>query len=1556
MQREVEIKAPSLSSGSELVVLAPVRRGFVPAMESVTYATRARLLLAALHGGRRGLHEERILRVMSDAVERVGVIHSVRVAVLDADADRPERILLSVNFDGSFEAYVRVIWQKASRLLDLIFCNTEGYVPGWESSFADWSRWLRSVQVEARFFYATPGVARQDQTYFRMLDRLDRSSANSELPRSQLRIASAEQMAWSLSDERMRVDLSDPTASNVSEPPYANTHGIRQGLQALAGIYRLADLYPHRTSDGLILLRAARELLPELCELLATNGPGQVIRSVAHPRLTAAVDWLATAHDELPAARRAVPRQEKVPDEILEDVQRGILKSVDGTTDGCLCLVSLEGPAGADSLLRALAPTPESDSNAELIVTLGFTADGLRACGLNDDELEQFPLEFRQGMAARAGLLGDVRGNHPRRWALPRRNWPAALSSPWDEPTAAEFSLDAVHAIIQLRWCGQSPDAANPDATRQLLARSLRDKMDPLQGVRPLSVQWMRRMKHNGKVVEHFGYTDGQSQPEFASATSSDYDNHVHLGEALVGHPNAADDSLPEAALPAVLRNGSFWVVRKLAQNVELLNKAVADVVKQESQRSNVDAATVRAKLMGRWPAKDGDDSKAGQPMLPTPSDRINDFTYARDPNGDRCPLGAHIRRANPRETAPLDGPPPIPGARPARLVRRSLPFGPSYTKEPAAERGLMFMAFNASLAEQFEVIQQWLSGGNSAGNPSTHGCPFVGVPESGRQRYFRFVHNNHTVRVALDGGGTLGPEPHALVRLLWGAYLFAPSISATHELQQRAKSAQQVAQPTTVPWRALDGAIHIARLRELERQSGGETAALAWKAALEDPEALRLHVNSAIWASVREHHGGVLRIPYGVLVARREDVDSVLLNRQGNYTVVGYQERLAPGLGEIFLGLDAGDNYQQQSEACNKAIQENLTRESGFTAARKAAHAALEEFIKKAQAVYSTDPGEPRWELNLDVRDLIDRVLASLCEQWFGLENDPELFVPGGFDGAWEGGPVRYPGHFTAQSRYTFQPLPGPGVRRLGLQHGRALREAMTEFLRARQEKLTAPITRAVLDSRLDIDLAARTVAGAMMGFLPSTDGGLRKVFIEWTREGTLATLRARNGGAPLDTWPAASKLLEDSLKRTMQLRPVPEQIWRRVVNAHSIGTGAHAVALHPGDTIVLGLVSATQQGLEEGAAPDVVPVFGGLRKSGGPTHACPGYHAALGVMVGVLAAVLECKEAMRPGPVPGVLSFEGPLPRPTDSSADGKWYARHAFIAETAERAGKLGPLLAYGDSWFCYSTVGSGRSDLGVALADLGWDTRSFYDAGRTKPGWTLAEMADQRRLKGFADHVRAVVRDSLADPVRYPLPAAILIGGGGNDFAGSAHPLIACGVPSASRLIGVLRNSGSNPEIDEAKLTDFLNEMKAYLRRILDTVGQAASIEGKGQLIPVLVHAYDRPVPDGRSSHQWLCSVLRPCFAERRFAEGDPNATRIMGELIDRLGQAYGEVVRELVSGGTSVTFANLGGTLQSNMTDWSNELHPSPAGFKKLAEALRENHFMRTTANAVRAST
>lgn len=1595
MYPPITIPTPNLAGGSELLVMAALKPGFVPALDTLTYKSRTQALLRLLHGARQSQHEYRLLRALSDAVDRVGVIHTLRVAVVDGPGPGGGHVLLSVNFDGAYEAYVRTIWQKAPRLLDLIFCNTVDYPTAWDHPLATWDRWLRSVMVETPFFYAPPGVTRQDLVHQRMAHERDHGRPQAELERTRIATPIAEEIAWQRAEAAV-----DPTAAPGAPPPSTDLptrEAIRQGLQGLAGIYRLADTYRPGTADGTVLQHAAQELLPELADMLRPEYAhtfGAAIQTVAGVALTRPLAWFRSgAAAALPAVRVPEPLPTAGGVTLPEgEVPCGILRELSGVSDGLMALLAWPTPAAAAAGLRGLRPAfepassdpdqPQALAPDQPLLSLAITAEGLRACGLDEAELALFPIEFRQGMAERAGLLGDVRTNHPRRWTLPPANWATTLADPLapDAPDLRRVPTDAVHAVLQLRLAASEATRGTPGAARRLLTRHLQDLAAGAAGITVLSVQWMERLRP-AEAGDHFGFVDGQSQPRVGPDPNTPrVSNQVALGEILAGHTNAADR---EADLPGhadglqrrLLRNGSFLVVRKLRQHSDRLESAVQALVEREVG-SGLDAALVKAKMMGRYPAQ-APSGLAGRPVLPTGTG-LNDFDYLDDPEGRACPLGAHIRRAHPRDRPTGRAPSLPPGGRAPRLVRRSLPYGPTPADDTpdAADRGLVFMAYNASIAEQFEVVQRWLAGGNSARGPSAGGCPFLGVPEVGRARHFRFEHGGRTLHMPVDGSADLGATPQPLVTLQWGLYAFAPSASAWAWLSERA-DARAASTRRAVPWSARDGQAEIARLRRIEAEHGPAAGAFAWKAALEDPESVADDRAASIWAAVRDHHGGVLRMPYGVLVAAPALVQQVLINDPARYTVAGYQRRLQASIGPIFLGMDASDpDYDRLSRACNTAI-EGLGDEDGF----KAAHGYTQRIIGQliAEAVAITHPDfEAEWELTLDLPKLVAQVLAGLCDDWFGLNQGQQdgLFTPGLLDWTWTpGDPVFYPGHFTATSRATFQPEPTDEVQALSMLHGQCLFRAMRSLLDRHHGSMQAPVARAVIDSLWanDPDAAARTLVGALMGFLPTTEGILRRLLAAWTRDGTLQALAARLSPGSIGQWKAADTAFGTDVRRAMMLKPVPEQIWRTARVPHTLGnTAAQGVEVVPGDKLVLGLVSCTHAGVEDAvAAPDVFPVFGGQRGAApAPTHACPGYKASMGVIVGVVSGLLDPalnpptvpRIEMRPGPGAGTLMYAGPMPgggapRHPAAAGRGAMGSRPARgVAGPSAPVGGRGVVLGFGDSWLLnpYAPA-TGSSHLAAELAQLGYDTRAFGEAGSCSPGRQLAEMANLD--PALSGHIYDLLRRRVRAHVQAgaALPLAVLVSGGGNDVKdGQSGGLTCVDGGAGSPLDQIVKPKGQTPPIDSGALSLFLDRMAEHLAQVLRRLATAARHPDSGEvLVPLLVHAYAHPYPDGRRSMRVLCPPLSPTFNRRGYAQpgpasqADPKAVEVMRSLITDLNDRYAQVTAQLQGEGLPVHFVRLADTLLTAGADtavpytafWANELHPTARGFALLAQAM-----------------
>ena len=145
---------------------------------------------------------------------------------------------------------------------------------------------------------------------------------------------------------------------------------------------------------------------------------------------------------------------------------------------------------------------------------------------------------------------------------------------------------------------------------------------------------------------------------------------------------------------------------------------------------TRAEAAQLGAKMVGRWQsgaplvlAPDVDDAELG-----ADPHRHNDFGYADDPRGLRCPIGAHSRRANPRDAFAHEGGVNV---RLHRMIRRGTSYGPmlpdGVLEDDGADRGIMFVFAGAHLQRQFEFVKtQWLNDGVFIGAPSEKD-PLVG-------------------------------------------------------------------------------------------------------------------------------------------------------------------------------------------------------------------------------------------------------------------------------------------------------------------------------------------------------------------------------------------------------------------------------------------------------------------------------------------------------------------------------------------------------------------------------------------------------------------------------------------------------------------------------------------------------------------------------------------------------------------------------------------------------------------------------------------------------------
>ena len=444
-------------------------------------------------------------------------------------------------------------------------------------------------------------------------------------------------------------------------------------------------------------------------------------------------------------------------------------------------LLHVTEPEKARNWLRAWAneitsAAPHDNRSDTCSLNIAFTHSGLQQLNACSRPLEGFSREFTEGMttAHRARLLGDEGQNDPLLWQ-------------WGGPTN-----ERVDVLLMLYF--------DVEKGNELASRLLQDETifttNGFRICRQLAVSVAEPIKSDADKTpkEHFGFADGISQPFVEGLTASKKNenaaNTVKPGEFVLGYPNQYD-KIPyspawvQPGQPAIDfgKNGTYLVFRQLEQDVKGFWTEVRKAAQKLHGSSDSDTCLrVAAKWVGRWPG--------GTPVTLSPHEenpallKSNNFMYHQDDAfGNQCPLGAHIRRANPRDAL---GPTPelsLDVANKHRLLRRGRVYGPPLVASmnptdilagldnlPPSDqsRGLHFIALNANLSRQFEFVQHtWLQNGKFAGlyddaDPITGRAPFTIQGEPFARR--------------------TDPLPQ-FITVRGGAYFFLPSLSSIRKL-----------------------------------------------------------------------------------------------------------------------------------------------------------------------------------------------------------------------------------------------------------------------------------------------------------------------------------------------------------------------------------------------------------------------------------------------------------------------------------------------------------------------------------------------------------------------------------------------------------------------------------------------------------------------------------------------------------------------------------------------------------------------------------------------------
>jgi len=416
-----------------------------------------------------------------------------------------------------------------------------------------------------------------------------------------------------------------------------------------------------------------------------------------------------------------------------------------------------------------------SESPADVALQLAFTARGLNQLGISEPILGTFSREFIEGMAdsVRAESLGDIGANAPDAWRWGRAN---------------------IHAMVMVY------------ATSATIDEHVGHELAELAG--GFRVVHEQRTTHLPDHKEHFGWRDGLSMPTIDGVPSRGHHDHppkpswttpLAPGEFVLGYrneygvqsesPTVVLASDPTNQLPYtgdrthkdLGRNGTYLVYRQYTQHVQALWRALA------SNTTDAEAAIVLGtKMVGRWPN--------GAPILDADHDdpakaTNNEFHYGTADHNDRvglkCPIGAHVRRANPRDQLAPDrtGSDSIAMVRKHQMIRRGRPYGRpvSETMDPhelltapadREDRGLHFICLVGQINRQFELVQRsWL-----------HSANFNGLFKDGDSISavrVRDANANDEFTVPCEPVRKKYKALPAFTQLVGGAYFFLPSIAA---------------------------------------------------------------------------------------------------------------------------------------------------------------------------------------------------------------------------------------------------------------------------------------------------------------------------------------------------------------------------------------------------------------------------------------------------------------------------------------------------------------------------------------------------------------------------------------------------------------------------------------------------------------------------------------------------------------------------------------------------------------------------------------------------------
>ena len=468
--------------------------------------------------------------------------------------------------------------------------------------------------------------------------------------------------------------------------------------------------------------------VPELNQEALEDVQGLILRGFGHPVTRHVVLEVAD-----PARARSVLAQMARPSDPTQPTPTAAAAAAAAAT-------------AAIDVPRITSSADWGESQPPVCWTLGITASGLVALGVPNDSIRSFPTEFLAGAKARAFRVGDVGRNAPNAWA-----------EGFNDP-------GRIHVLLSLY--------ARDTSTRDTAFASLNSLINGgFNIVETFDAGLFEDSsgKDYSQVV-HFGYRDNISQPFIAGdpvPLVPDHQPRAAAGEFILGYRGTYGVMFDVPQPMELGTNGSFSAFRILEQDVV----GFETFLETKGAESGLGKELLAAKVVGRWrnglPLALSPDTDS--PTPPLADDQLNNYGYTDDGTGLRCPVGAHMRRANPRDQ-PMK---PIGDSQGRRIMRRAMPYGPQWKPgDPPdnQERGLVGHFIGASLLLQFETIMgEWINTGLTEPGISGTNDAMLGPDRD---------HMRLDVPKA-DGSTTSVTGFGPFVRTRAGIYAFLPSLTA---------------------------------------------------------------------------------------------------------------------------------------------------------------------------------------------------------------------------------------------------------------------------------------------------------------------------------------------------------------------------------------------------------------------------------------------------------------------------------------------------------------------------------------------------------------------------------------------------------------------------------------------------------------------------------------------------------------------------------------------------------------------------------------------------------